>query len=71
LQNGNDFKLTLNSSRHQTADLVPFFLRSWWVKDYTPAPEIVWQNPEWLTLPLFSLQTDPFCDAGSIDFDLQ
>ncbi len=61
---------SMPSSRFETADQVPFFLRTWWLKDYIRADDVVWQNSNWLTLPLYSLQTDPYCDAGSIDFDI-
>lgn len=57
-------------TRLDNAHEVPFFLRAWWVKDYERPEEIRWQAPDWLTLPLFSLQSDPFCDAGNLDLDI-
>jgi hypothetical protein len=59
-----------SQSRLDNAHAVPFFLRSWWVKDYERPEEISWQSPDWLTLPLFGLQSDPFCDAGNLDLDI-
>jgi len=56
--------------RKKTATQVPFFLRAWWLKDYELDSDISWHSPNWLTLPVFSLQSDPICDAGSVDFDI-
>jgi hypothetical protein len=56
--------------RSLTADQVPFFLKAWWLKDQKSQADLVWPDQNWLTLPLFSLQTDPGCDAGGIDFDV-
>lgn len=57
-------------SRLQTVESVPFFLRSWWLRDYQVEADMIWQQPNWLTLPVFSTYSDPVCDAGNVDSDL-
>ncbi|MGH9550643.1 MAG: hypothetical protein ACRD3W_14785 [Terriglobales bacterium] len=56
--------------RSQTCASIPFFLRAWWMSDYKSEADTIWQPPTWLTSPIASAHTDPFCDAGSMDFDL-
>ncbi len=46
---------------------VPFFLRSWWLRDRMGFEEIEFGEGSTATHPLWSLYSDPICDAANID----
>lgn len=58
-------------SPKELADRVPFILRAWWLKDYDREERHqFFEDASLLTLPLWSLHSDPKCDAASVDIDL-
>ena len=54
-------------SRLLSAELVPFFLRAWWLRDYQESGDIVFGAFPSGTVPLWCLHSDPQCDAANID----
>ncbi len=46
---------------------VPFFLRNWWLRDRVGNEDIQFGAGGNATQPLFSLHSDPICDAANID----
>jgi len=53
--------------REDVADLVPFFLRAWWLRDRVENEDVNFGEYSNSTLPLFALHSDPMCDASNID----
>jgi hypothetical protein len=53
--------------RNEVADLLPFFLRAWWLRDRVENQDINFGEHSNATLPLFALYSDPMCDASNID----
>jgi len=54
-------------TRAQTASLVPFFLRAWWLRDRLSSSDLVFGDYSIATLPLFSMHSDPVCDVANMD----
>lgn len=46
---------------------LPFFLRSWWLRDRVENSDIEFGGGSSATHPLWSLHSDPVCDAANID----
>jgi len=53
--------------RSEIADFVPFFLRAWWLRDRVENSLISFGAFPSATLPLWSLHSDPVCDAANLD----
>jgi hypothetical protein len=53
--------------REKVADILPFFLRAWWLRDRSENDDINFGHSSSATLPLFALYSDPICDAANID----
>ncbi len=53
--------------RVEIADDVPFFLRAWWLRDRVENSLISFGAFPSTTLPLWSLHSDPMCDAANLD----
>ncbi|HEY9772528.1 MAG TPA: hypothetical protein V6C81_01830 [Planktothrix sp.] len=59
------------SRRKAQADGVPFILRSWWMRDFVEEIEQqFFEDPTLLSLPIWSLHSDPKCDSGGVDYEL-
>jgi hypothetical protein len=58
------------SERARIAEQLPFFLRAWWMKEHQESADLDFQQDSIVTCPLSSLYSDPFCDAGCIDYQL-
>jgi len=59
------------SDRKESADRIPFILRSWWLRDFADEyDQQFFEDPGLLSLPLWTLHTDPKCDTSSVDFEL-
>ena len=56
------------AERELEANELPFFLRAWWMKDYAESADLQFQQDQTVTFPLGALHSDPFCDAGCIDY---
>jgi hypothetical protein len=57
--------------RKESADRVPFILRSWWLRDFADEyDQQFFEDPGLLSLPLWSLHSDPKCDTSCVDFEL-
>lgn len=62
---------SLLSRRKEQSDRVPFILRSWWMRDFAEeADQQFFEDPSLLSLPIWSLHSDPKCDSGGVDFEL-
>jgi hypothetical protein len=53
--------------RAEVAHTVPFFLRAWWLRDRVGFEDIEFGLNGEATHPLWSLHSDPICDAANID----
>lgn len=53
--------------RAELADLVPFFLRAWWLRDRAGFENLEFGLAGESTHPLWSLHSDPICDAANVD----
>lgn len=53
--------------RAEVAHLVPFFLRSWWLRDRVENKQVNFGLGSNATLPLWSLHADPLCDGVNLD----
>lgn len=53
--------------RRATAAAVPFLLRAWWLRDFEESSDIDWHESGYVTGPIWSLHSDPLCDASAID----
>lgn len=53
--------------RAELAGDVPFFLRAWWLRDRVEMDSINFGAFPTTTLPLWSLHSDPLCDAANLD----
>jgi hypothetical protein len=53
--------------RATVAGALPFFLRAWWLRDRLENASLVFGDDDGLTLPLWSLHSDPICDAANSD----
>ncbi|MBS1955865.1 MAG: hypothetical protein JST89_16900 [Cyanobacteria bacterium SZAS-4] len=53
--------------RAEYGGTVPFFLRSWWLRDRVGFEDIEFGIGSTATHPLWSLHSDPICDAANID----
>jgi hypothetical protein len=53
--------------RAEIADLLPFFLRAWWLRDRIENEDINFGQQSTSSLPLFALYSDPMCDAANVD----
>lgn len=53
--------------RRETANFVPFFLRSWWLRDRVENKQVNFGLGSNATLPLWSLHADPLCDGVNLD----
>lgn len=53
--------------RLELADAVPFFLRAWWLRDRVENSSISFGAFPSASLPLWSLHSDPICDAANLD----
>lgn len=49
----------------QLANLVPFFLRAWWLRQTSEYADIMWGEPDNICAPLWSKYSDPICDVAS------
>jgi hypothetical protein len=59
------------SRRKEQSDQVPFILRSWWMRDFADEfDQQFFEDPSLLSLPIWSLHSDPKCDTGGVDFEL-
>ena len=56
------------SRREQTAELVPFFIRAWWLRDFEDSADIVWPSTAYVTGAIWSLHSDPLVDAAGLDY---
>jgi hypothetical protein len=63
-------KISLGSAidREQLAAIVPFVLRAWVLRDREENSSLNFGDNSTQTLPLFSLYSDPLCDAANMDF---
>lgn len=52
----------------RTAEVVPFILRGWWLRELEPQDHLDLNANLETTGPSWSTYTDPLCDMGSIDF---
>jgi len=53
--------------RANTANLLPFFLRAWWLRDRSDYASLNFGDCLLTTGPLWCIHSDPLCDAGNID----
>jgi hypothetical protein len=53
--------------RGELGHTVPFFLRSWWLRDRLEYSDLEFGDGSAATHPLWSLHSDPICDAANID----
>jgi hypothetical protein len=53
--------------RAAVANTVPFFLRAWWLRDREQNAQLNFGQGTGFTLPLWSLHSDPTCDAANVD----
>jgi hypothetical protein len=54
--------------RYEMAQALPFMLRAWWLRDMEEYADVTLDGEVPLTLtPLWSLHSDPICDAGNLD----
>jgi hypothetical protein len=56
------------SLRAEFANSVPFFIRAWWLRDRTANNDLDYGEFNTGTSPLWSLHSDPICDAANMDF---
>jgi hypothetical protein len=66
-------KTNLRSSlpeRAKSANLVPFFMRAWWLKDFVESEAISFGEHSTRTSLMFSTHTDPMCDASNTDTNI-
>ncbi len=53
--------------RAEVAESLPFFLRNWWLRDRVGFEDVEFGSGGNATHPLWSLHSDPICDAANID----
>lgn len=53
--------------RAEYGRFVPFFLRNWWLRDRMGFEDIEFGAGSAGTHPLYSLHSDPICDAANVD----
>jgi hypothetical protein len=53
--------------RAKVAHTLPFILRAWWLRDRIGFEDLNFGEPVDATLPLWSLHSDPICDAANMD----
>ncbi len=62
--------LTPTQLRKEQAEKIPFVLRAWWMRDFAEEfDQMFFEDAGLLSLPIWSLHTDPKCDTSSIDID--
>jgi hypothetical protein len=60
--------LTADTLRRQgEADKIPFFLRSWWLRDTIENDDLSFAESSNGTQPIACIHSDPFCDASNFD----
>lgn len=55
--------------KSQTAHLVPFFLRAWWLRNTSEYADLSFGEPDNISAPLWSKYSDPICDLASAVYD--
>src|SRR4029077_13508779 len=54
--------------RYALARRLPFFLRAWWLRDMVEYADLDFSGKvETTATPLWSLYSDPVCDASNVD----
>ncbi|MCA9817414.1 MAG: hypothetical protein KC652_20040 [Cyanobacteria bacterium HKST-UBA01] len=56
------------ATRRETAALLPFILRLWWIRELVGSERFVCWSHSMFTAPVGSQYSDPICDAGASDF---
>jgi hypothetical protein len=52
--------------RQKQSELLPFFLRSWWLKDSSEYAHILWPSADLIQSQLWTMFCDPLCDNAQI-----
>lgn len=53
--------------RMDEAELLPFVLRAWWLRDFEEYSDLRWMIDNSIQAPLWSLHSDPLSDMESAD----
>lgn len=53
--------------RQRQADQIPFFLRTWWLKEFNSTADVTFAEGAAHTGGIWSMYSDPLCDVGNWD----